>query len=187
MNFRTASLASVLAFAFGVGAFPASAQPAQNPTVLAKQLADLTARVDKLEGTITAADLAGTYAVHTIDTHLSGASEFVPASLAAIVSSSTVTLNADGTGALAQAVCAGGAFIPQFGAVSGFDCSAQQPGYPFTWTYANGVLSEFLGQQQGGGVVKFDVGVGGRIMTTTFAPAFGGQSDTLFLILTRLK
>lgn len=186
MNFRTAALASALALVFGFTALPAHAQPSPIPVALAKQVADLQARVAKLEGTIVASDLAGTYAVHTIDTHLSSAA---PASIAAVVSSSTVTLNADGTGVLSPAgSCGGAVLMPAIGVLSPINCTGA-PGYPFTWTYADGVLDEILDPLYvpGGGTVRFDVGIGGRIMTTSFAPAYGTDADTLFLILTRLK
>jgi len=62
---------------------------------LYNQVAALTDRVSKLEGNITAADLAGTYAVHAFQNALYPG---FPARVESGVSVATATLAADGTG-----------------------------------------------------------------------------------------
>jgi hypothetical protein len=186
MKIRITSIVSALVLALGVSALPAYAQGPPSITGLAKVVADLSARVAKLEGNISAADLAGTYAVHTIDNQVSaiaGQSMVHPQ-----VSAGTVTLAADGTGTLTSGACGGFFLQLPTNAVTPENCSGQLH-YPFAWKYADGILTETIQTDFGPFDVLFDVGVGGRVMTTSFAPynPFAGAGDTIFIILTRLN
>src|SRR4051812_12587977 len=86
--------ASVFLLLIFVAAYSARAQ-SSGPTIesLAASLEALTARVAKLEGQITSADLVGTYALQGFQVELGGA----PARVSSYVFSASVTLNADGT------------------------------------------------------------------------------------------
>src|SRR5262249_32394110 len=96
MKIRAAFL---LLFAFVFAAPPAQAQGPGGPppNSLFAQVADLQARVAKLEGNITAADLVGTYALAGIQTTLRGAPD---ARIGSDALTGTLTLNLNGTGTL---------------------------------------------------------------------------------------
>ena len=186
MKIRITSAVSALVFVLGFNALPARAQgngqgngqaPPSYPQ-LAKMVADLSARVAKLEGNITADDLVGTYSVHAIDSQVSsaGGGQVTPQ-----VSTGVVTLNGDGTGMLTGIACGGYSLALTSGSVSPTGCNLT---YPFTWTYANGTLTETI---FGAFQVPFSVGVGGRVMTTAFTPFDGTAGDAVFIILTRLQ
>jgi hypothetical protein len=92
-----------------------------------------------------------------------------------------VTLNADGTGTLSQSACGGYRLTVSAGSVTPTGCGLS---YPFTWTYANGTLTETIfGVFQ----VPFSVGVGGRVLTSAITPFDGTAGDAVFIILTRLQ
>src|SRR5262245_33448663 len=124
MKFRVAALA----LACAIMSLPAYAQgpggPPPNSRQLATQLADPQARVNKLEGNITAADLAGTYTALVLDTSMTGFRAGTPPHNATIDTSSlrgTITLNADGTGSTAFTGCEGSRLTPATGAMTGLD------------------------------------------------------------------
>jgi hypothetical protein len=188
MNLRVAAFA----VACGIMSLPAYAQgpggPPPNYNQLVSQIADLQARVAKLEGNITAADLAGTYTAIVLDTSLRGFRPGTPPRLASIETSSlrgAITLNADGTGSAAFVGCEGSRLILN-GAMSGLDCSDEENS-DLTWTYAAGVVTiTFLSD---GDQIPFNVGVGGRLLTMGFAPFHASDlsSDSLLIILSRLR
>jgi len=189
MRIRAAFL---LVFVFVFTALPAHAQgpggPPPNYKELVTQMADLQARVAKLEGNITAADLAGTYTALVLDTSMRGFRAGTPPRLAAIETSSlrgTITLNADGTGSTAFIGCEGSSLTLN-GAMAGLDCGESE-NTNVTWTYDAGVVTvTFLND---GDQIPFSVAVGGRLLTMGFAPFHPGDlsSDSLLIILTRLR
>jgi len=100
MTIRACSL--LLALTFSLSALPARAQgpggPPPNYQQLVAQVTDLRARVAKLEGNITAADMVGTYTIAGIQTRLQGGGANTLIGSAALTGS--MTLNADGTGSM---------------------------------------------------------------------------------------
>jgi hypothetical protein len=192
MNIRTAfvSLALVLASApaFAQGNHGANAgNGGGNGTKdLSDQLAQLTARVAKLEGNITAADLAGTYNFVVIDVPLAAAvaSPPRPARIETDATSGTLVLNADGTGSIAGVNCGGVRLIQGSWTLEdqGTTCDAQAN---ITWSYENGTLTTTEGNEQ----LPFTVAAGGRVWTLAGA-SFHAQdhsSDMLLFIVTRLQ
>ena len=193
MSIRVASV--VVAFVFTV-AVPARAQgPGQAPPnyqQLAAQIANLQARVAKLEGNIVASDLAGTYSVTGLDTTMT-ALHAGPPSVNATISTAafraTLTLNANGTGNASDAsgaiTCEGSTLTQGSWAMHGFDCS--EPSTDVTWTYADGVITiTFLND---GDEIPFNVALGGRFLIVAFAPFHPGDpsSQQTLLIATRLR
>jgi len=177
----TIRAALLLLFAFVLAAPPAQAQGPGGPPAnsLSAQVADLQARVAKLEGNITAADLVGTYALAGIQTTLRGTPD---ARVGSDALTGTLTLNSDGTGTLADVhdgarlFTQSGILVPQV-----FDETLD-----LTWTYANGVVStSFIGIGQGPDI---NVGPGGRLLVATFSnfEAPLPRSGVLLLIFSRL-
>ena len=159
----------------------------------AAQLQALTARVAKLEGNITAADLAGTYNFLILDTQMTGVR--FPDGVATIRTSgerATLTLNADGTGSGSGLSCGGSRLTVATGALTDagededLDCSSGAT-VGVTWTYAGGVITiTFLND---GNQIPFSVALGGRLLIVggaSFFPCCGGSEESLF-IATRLK
>jgi hypothetical protein len=98
----------------------------------------------------------------------------------------TITLNADGTGFTSFTGCEGARLTPGTGAMAGLDCSGSE-NTDVTWTYAAGVVTiTFLSD---GDQIPLDVAVGGRLLTTGFAPFHPSDpsSDSILFILTRLR
>ena len=166
-----------ICFAAVLAAVSAQAQN-PSPTVdsLASDLAALAARVAKLEGQITAADLAGTYALSGIQVELEGGNS---PQVSSYVFQGTVVLVADGTATFNAAAPNGNTL--SFGTpskVSPFMGGGGGGGtIPTAWTYANGMVTVM-------GAPAFSVGAGGRIMISSTA----NQSDgtNVLLILVRL-
>jgi hypothetical protein len=153
-------------------------------------MADLQARVAKLEGNITAADLAGTYTAIVLDTSMTGFRPGTPPHFATIATSSlrgAITLNADGTGSTAFIGCEGSHLNLGTGALTGVDCTEEEGNTGVTWKYEAGVVTiTFLSD---GDQIPFNVAVGGRLLTMGFAPfhASDPSSDSLLIILSRLR
>jgi hypothetical protein len=181
MKLRSASLLSSLALMpFACVAFGAPPAGAGNPVqALSDQLAALTARVAKLEGQITAADLVGTYAVHGFQTELRAAGGGAPTQVASYIyvgtaaltadNSTTLTLTEEGSRLLFTAPPSVVPDGPIAGSLSG------------TWTYANGVVTA----SEGGSPIPLNVAVGGRVLIG--ASANHSDGTNVLLIFTRLQ
>ena len=165
---RLVPLCLFVAFAFAP--LPVRAQgPSSN---INARVAALEARVAKLEGQITAADLIGTYSVVGCQLDLDGTN---PAAIQSMAISGTVTLGSNGNGS--SNVTGNGINLVLGNPPSE---SPIQFGGPenFTWTYANGtVTSAELG-------TSFNVGAGGRVLTYS---ALDDDNVVVLLILTRLQ
>lgn len=182
-----------------IGALPAYAQgpggpggpggPPPSYPQLAAQIADLQARVGKLEGNITAADLVGSYAVSGLDIPMSGFVAGAPPQAAAIKTfafAGTLTLTltqTDGGAASFISTCEGSRLTQGTWLLTSVDCTNSPTAG--TWSYANGIFSLSLGQFQAQG----SVAAGGRLWTTAMAPfhAADPSSDALIIIASRLK
>lgn len=163
---RLASLCFVVAFVFAP--LPVRAQgPSSN---IAARMAALEARVAKLEGQITAADLAGTYRVVGSQLDLDGTN---PAAIQSMAISGTVTLAGNFTGS--SNVTGNGINLVLGNPPSELPIQFLDTGN-FNWTYANGTLSA-LG-------ISFNVGAGGRVLTYS---ALDDDNVVVLLILTRLQ
>ena len=187
----TIRAALLMSFVFVVTVAPARAQgPAGRPPSyqqLVALLEDLQARVAKLEGDITAADLVGTYTALIMDTNLDGVNLFDPqASITTRTTSGTITLNADGTGSVGGGLCEGSKLTVSTGTLVGVDCTEAGTGN-VTWTYADGVATiTFLDD---GDQIPLNVALGGRLMINggSFFHASDPSSNHLQFILTRLR
>lgn len=192
----TSRVRSVLVAFFVALALPVYAQGQGGPpsNSLAGQLQALTARVAKLEGNITAADLAGTYNFLILDTQMSGVHP--PDGVATIRTSgerATLALNADGTGSASGLSCGGSRLTVATGALTDaggdedLDCSKSGATVDVTWTYAGGVITiTFLDD---GDQIPFSVALGGRLLIVggaSFYACCAGSEQSLF-IATRLK
>jgi hypothetical protein len=165
------ALVSVPVHAQGRGA---PQPPPPKPKDLAAQLAALEARVAKLEGNITAADLLGTYALSSLSVNLNGAP---PGDIRSDTIAGTVTVAADGTAS--GSVTAKGYHLPLSTHLLG-DTSATGSN-SFTWTYANGVVELSDGN-------KFMVAAGGRLLIGVTAFNLDANSGvSQILLLTRLQ
>jgi hypothetical protein len=193
MSFREASVVVALVITVAVparaqGPGQGPGQPPPNNQGLAAQIADLQARVAKLEGNIVASDLAGTYSVTLLSTTMTALRPGTPVVNATINTAAgrgTITLNANGTGTLSGLTCEGSTLIQGSWAMHGFDCS--EPSDSVTWTYANGVITiTFLSD---GDEIPFTVALGGRLFMMAFAPFHPSDpsSDQFMLIATRLR
>jgi hypothetical protein len=190
-NVMTIRAAVLLSFVFVVTVVPARAQgpggPPPNYRDLVTQIADLQARVARLEGNITAADLVGTYTVLVMDTNMDGVNAGGQnATITTRTTRGTITLNADGTGSASGGSCEGSRLTLSTGALVGVDCSEGESGN-VTWTYANGVATiTFLDD---GDQIPLDVALGGRLLITggSFFHASDPSSNHLQFILTRLR
>jgi hypothetical protein len=194
----TSRVRSVLVAFFVALALPVYAQgqgqggPPSNS--LAGQLQALTARVAKLEGNITAADLAGTYNFLILDTQMTGVHP--PDGVATIRTSgerATLTLNANGTGSASGLSCGGSRLTVATGALTDaggdedLDCSKSGATVDVTWTYAGGVIT--ITFVDDGDQIPFSVALGGRLLIVGGASFFqccGGSEESLF-IATRLQ
>lgn len=188
MKIRVASVVLAVMFVSS----PAFAQgrpgPPANPQQLAEQVAALAARLDKLEGKITAADLAGTYTLTGLDGVMSG---FVPgapahnATIQTVAFTGTVTLNADGTGSFNPVACDGAELTQGSWTLTPVNCIDAPESA--TWTYADGTVTLKTEEEQDG--FTLSVALGGRLLVTAFG-AFHAQdpsSDSVLMILTRLR
>jgi hypothetical protein len=191
MTHRVASLFVALAFisapVFAQGP-PGGIPGGGGVQSLTKDLADLKARVDKLEGNIVAADLAGTYSVVGLSTTMTAfhaGAPPIPATINTTAFSATFTLNAGGTGTASATLCQGSTLTQGSWAMQGVDCG--QPATGITWTYADGVVTiTFLSDGDG---LPFNVGPGGRLLVNAFAGFHPSDpsSDQFLIIATRLR
>ena len=178
----TASLFVVTALAFAPVQAEAQGPPGGGAASnVSARLAALEAKVAKLEGNITSADLVGTYHAASLTTDLDGGSS---ASVQMFAYGATATLAADGTGVIIQ----GGGTSGVIELVQGTPWTdtatlipTQSP-IAITWSYANGVvhLSDGTVNLQ----LDLFVGAGGRVLT------WAGLSDDNtadIIIATRLQ
>jgi hypothetical protein len=193
MNIRAASV--LFAFVLGFNALPARAQgpnagPPPNYQQLASQLAALQARVSKLEGNITANDLAGTYSLMVLGTSMTAlrpGSPVVNATISTSAIRATLTLNADGTGSASSVTCEGSTLTQGPWSMTGGDCGSSESATDVTWTYADGVITvTFVTDNE---AIPLNVAAGGRLLVNAFAPFHPSDpsSDQLLFIATRLK
>ncbi len=184
-------LASVPARAQGPGG------PPPNYQQLAAQIADLQARVAKLEGNIVASDLVGTYSLLVMDTSMTALRPGLPPAPATISTGSTnasLTLNADGTGTANIFRCGTATLIQGTWTMTGNNtaCGTQtQTGV--TWTYANGVTTITFLDQNGApdhnGPIPFTAALGGRLLVIGDSSFHAGDpsSDHILFLATRLR
>jgi len=204
MIIRAASLfvAFTLALASSVQAQPANslatrvatleasvADLQQNIVTLQANLANLTASFAKLDGNknLSTADLVGTYSLTGIDIPLSGFKPGVPPRPAKIVTNGfagTVTANPDGSASLLVDSCGGSALNLSNGLYSFNDCSSSSP-EAGTWSYDNGIVTVHFPDIE----ATFNVGLGGRVMTTAVLHDHGTDqsSDTLIIVMSRIS
>jgi len=154
MSIRAASLVVALALTATGLAAQGPGQPPPNYQQLVAEIANLKARVAKLEGSITQADLVGTYNVRGFLVGLTGGAA---ASIGSGVLSGTVTLAADGTASLSSAIngynlTQGSPWTRGMFSAGGVETS--------TWTYANGVVTTTSPDE----TMTFTVGGGGRLL-----------------------
>ena len=189
---RVRSLLAVVVFVLsGLSAYAAPSQgprpPAPDPKQLAAMLAALAARVDKLEGQITSADLVGTYQIFGIQTRLFSNGP----GIAAGALTGALILNADGNGSLQ--INGDGALLQPalqgWGLYAPYTLGNGNPGFvfPLSWAYANGLISLAVdGNPPGPGV---PVGPGGRLGAISFSEVnLGeGRADAGLMIFYRLQ
>lgn len=187
----TIRAAVLLVFVLVATVIPADAQsPGGRPPnyqQLVTELENLQARVAKLEGHITAADLAGTYTALIMDTNMDGVNAGGQnATITTRTTTGAITLNADGTGAVSGGLCQGSRLTLSTGALAGVDCTEEGSGL-VTWTYADGVATiTFLDD---GDQIPLNVALGGRLLIAggSFFHAGDPSSNHLQFILTRLR
>lgn len=187
MSIRVASVVVAVVFTVAVSArAQGPGQPPPNYQQLAAQMADLQARVAKLEGNIVASDLAGTYNIMGLTTTMTALHPGVaPATINTEAFRGTLTLNANGTGNTSALTGEGSTLTQGSWAMHGFDDS--EPSTDVTWTYADGVITvTFLND---GDEIPLNVALGGRLLVNTFASFHPGDpsSDQFLLIATRLR
>jgi|GEM_PF-3379151 len=179
--FYTAALITLTSVTFG-----APPTGSGNPQIqaLSSELEALTARVAKLEGQITAADLVGTYALHGFqnEMHAPNSPGGYPAQISSYVFVGTAVLNADGTGTISVTTPDSGssmvlgppATVHNFVGSGGGTISGN-------WTYdALGGTISF-----GAGTPPLSVAAGGRVLTG--ASANPADNTDVLLVLTRLR
>jgi hypothetical protein len=190
MTIRGASVVVAIVLTVAV-AVPARAQGPNQPPAnsLAAQVAELQARVAKLEGNIVASDLAGTYSLIGIDNSLTALHAGQPPTNATITMSAfrtTLTLNADGTGKTSNFSGESSTLTQGSWAVTGVN-DQSQPGPDVTWKYADGVITiTFLDD---GDEIPFTVALGGRFFMLGYAPFHAGDpsGQQLLIFATRLR
>jgi hypothetical protein len=196
MTLRTVLVSSALLLA----SVPAHAQgpagPPPNYQQLSAQLANLQARVAKLEGNIVASDLVGTYSLLVMDTSMTAFHPGAPAVPATITTSSTnaaLTLNADGTGTANINRCETATLTQGTWSVTGNNACGPQTQTALTWTYANGISTiTFLddnGAPDHNGPISFTVALGGRLLVIGGSPFHPSDpsSDHILFLATRLR
>ena len=188
MKMRIAGVSLAIVFA----ALPARAQgpggPPPNYQQLVTQIADLQARVSKLEGNIVASDLAGTYAFVGLDTAMTAfhaGVPSIPATISTTAFRATLVLNADGTGTVAEDDCEGTTLTQGTWALSPVNCTESGPG-ALTWTYSAGAITIDFGNNE---QIPFYVSVGGRVLVQVGGPFHPSDpsSDQLLFLATRLR
>ena len=184
---RVIALAVSVVLVCAFACFPSQAQHPSGPppgevvtiNSLYDQIVALTARVSKLEGNITAADLAGTYAVHAFQNTLYSG---FPARVESLVTAGTATLSADGTGSFSGTDT--GYQLTQGAPWSLTPFATSEPSN-FTWTYAEGTLTISDPVE---GDLTLSVAAGGRIaINTNSNPPPTSDGVTTLIIVTRLQ
>jgi len=125
----------------------------------------LDARVDKLEGNITATDLEGTYNLYMVATALelngSGGN-----TITSYVVTGTMTFAAGGTGQVANTVAAGRLLTERLPGQTWLGSGASASGAfdgSFSWVYNNGVVTVTNGDNPGD-INDYTVAAGGQVM-----------------------
>lgn len=158
---------------FTAGAPAKAADVNANFSALAAGINALSARVAKLEGQITAADLVGTYALKGIQMELGGGAG---AHLASYVYTGTLTLAADGTGSLTSTQSGSQLNLAVSPPTRGSASKPAETGV-LTWSLSGSSVTA-LG-------MNFAVSNGGRMLVAAGAnPADGTE---VILIITRLN
>ena len=131
----------------------------------------LTARVGKLEGQVTAADLAGTYSLHQFQTELGGG---VAQRVATYTSNgtATVTLAANGAVTISSVTSQGHQLNLPGGTLTAIN--ANEPAGNSTWALVSGRVT-LLGNE-------FSISDGGRLLIRTSANAADGTNVLLLLV-----
>jgi hypothetical protein len=142
---------------------------------LAARVAALEAAVAKLQGQITADDLAGEYRLVGF---LADVDASNPPAIGVGVLYGTVRLLAGGTGS-ADLTLEGTNLVLSAPAQES-PIFEQGNNDPLTWSYASGILTITTGSE----VITFNVGAGGRVLTQA---VIGDDGDKDLLILTRLR
>jgi hypothetical protein len=160
-------------FTFSAGSPAKAADVNANFSALVTAVNGLTARVAKLEGQVTQADLAGTYSFQRFQTEIGGD----PGSHVAVyVASGTLTLAADGTGSFTQSPEAGTQLNVQARSAAPFNGSGAADGN-ITWSYSGGAVNAF-GK-------TLAVVAGGRMLVGTGTNP--GDGTAVLLLMTRLN
>lgn len=193
--FVTFVLLSVPAWAQAPAGCPAPG-PAVSVQTLACDLAALTARIAKLEGNTTPADLVGTYTLVGMGTSMFGfvadvapnipGNQSRPAAIVPGAGQLTITLNAGGSLSFGPYKCGGARLTQGSWTLTEDTCSDDPPPSSGTWNYSNGTLDLMLDNE---GPFHLNVASGGRLAIGAFAsfhPA-DPSSDTFLMILMRLK
>ncbi len=160
---------------FSAGAPARAAEVNANFGALAGAINALSARVSKLEGQISAADMVGTYALKGLQVELAGGAG---THVASYVYNGTLSLRADGTGTVGAAQT--GTQL-NFATVPGTRISANLPSEntEFTWTLAGSILTTTALN------TPLSVSNGGRMIMGVGASGIDGTS--VLLIMTRLN
>jgi hypothetical protein len=184
----TASLFIVTALAFAPIQAEAQGPPAGGggaASNVSARLAALEAKVARLEGNITSADLVGTYRAAAFTTDLDGLDDGTSATVTMFAYGGTMTLADDGTGVIVQGGNNSGVIQLREGTpwTDTAELIPVQPPIAITeWSYADGVVHITDGTVNLD--LYLDVAAGGRILT------WAGLSDDNtadIIIATRLR
>ena len=191
--FRTRSIMLVasLLFAFTTFAFLAQGQGqgqgepiGQAIQTLTSDIADLKARVAKLEGDILEADLVGTYKGWVFENNLfaiTPGTPVIPATIESSTEAGTITLGANGsiTGNMHEL---GNALIQGSWTIAPVNGTHDLGSRNWTWTYANGEIKVMQGTDT---IFTFGVAAGGRLLVAVTRNS--GVNNTELILLTRFK
>jgi hypothetical protein len=158
---------------FAAGTAAKAAEVNANFQALATAVNTLTTRVAKLEGQVTAADLAGTYALHQFQSELGGGG----AQRVAVYTNNgtaTVTLAANGTATTTSVTSQGHQLNLPAGTLTAVNTT--DPAANLTWTLTAGRVNLFGGD--------FSVADGGRLLIRTSVNPADGTNVLLLLVRT---
>ncbi|MDB5870890.1 MAG: hypothetical protein JWQ07_332 [Ramlibacter sp.] len=159
-------------YTFSAGSPAKAADVNANFTALVNAINAVGARVSKLEGQITQADLAGTYSIQRFQAELGGD----PGSHVAVyVAGGTLTLVADGTGTFIGPAETGTQLNVQTRSVAPFTGAGGSSG-PITWSYSGGVVNML------GGTLA--VVAGGRLLIKVGSTSSDGTAHVMLLTRT---
>ena len=155
---------------FSAGTPARAADVNANFQTLVNAINDLSSRVSRLEGQVTVADLAGTYAIHQFQTELGGGTS----QRVAVYTSNggTATLAPDGTGAVSTIAVQG--YQLNLPAGSRIPRSSTDPSGTLTWSLSGGKVNLFGD--------KFSIADGGRLLIRTSANTVDGTNVLLLLV-----